>query len=160
VARNPHEDDDPTYLRELEAHKRASTAQLLFKCARLVNERALARVPAGGARPRPAHTQLFPHIALEGTRITEIADKLGITKQAVGQLVDDLVAWGLVRRVPDPDDARARRVVWTAKGRRGLMEGLAHLKELEGELAGALGEARFAALHDTLLALHDHLSRP
>jgi DNA-binding MarR family transcriptional regulator len=160
VSRPPHEDDDPGYLRELVARKRASTAQLLFKCARLVNERALAAVPAGGARPRPAHTQLFPHIALEGTRITELADKLGITKQAVGQLVDDLVAWGLVRRVADPDDARARRVVWTAKGRRGLLEGVAQLKALERELACAIGEARFTALHDALLALHDHLTRP
>jgi hypothetical protein len=90
------------YAERLAVRKRESTAQLLLKCARLVNERALASLPHGDARVRPAHTQLFPHIALAGTRISELAEKLGITKQAVGQLVDDLEAWGLVRRSAGP----------------------------------------------------------
>jgi cation diffusion facilitator CzcD-associated flavoprotein CzcO len=132
------------YAERLAVRKRESTAQLLLKCARLVNERALASLPHGDARVRPAHTQLFPHIALAGTRISELAEKLGITKQAVGQLVDDL-------------EGLERRVTWTPKGRRGLLDGLAHLQSLEAELRRAIGAARFDALHEGLLALHDHL---
>jgi DNA-binding MarR family transcriptional regulator len=146
---------------ELEAKKRASTAQLLFKCARLVNERALARVAEkGGGAARPAHTALFPHVPLDGgIRLTELASKVGITKQAVGQLVDELEAMGLFERVPDETDARAKLVRFTARGRRELHRGLAVLAEVEEELAVAVGRAKLRALHEALLALHDHLVR-
>jgi DNA-binding MarR family transcriptional regulator len=145
------------YEDELEAAKRASTLELLFKCARLANEAALARVP-GGAVVRPAHTTLFPHIDLHGTRLTELARRVGISKQAVGQLVDDLEALGMVRREPDPDDGRAKRVVWTERGRQGLLEGLATLQAFEKELAAACGVRRWAGLRGGLIALHDHLT--
>ncbi|MCA9591617.1 MAG: winged helix DNA-binding protein, partial [Myxococcales bacterium] len=109
--------------RKLEAAKRASTAQLLFKCARLLNERAIATLPvADETRPRAAHMALFPHVDLEhGTRLTTLADKLGVSKQAVAQLVDDLEAMGVMARVPDPDDGRAKRVVFTDKGRAAML---------------------------------------
>jgi len=150
---------DPSFPEALEAAKRASTAQLLFKCARLVNERALETLPApdGAPRPRPAHMTLFPHIALEGTRPSELARKLGITKQAVGQLVGELEAMGVDERQPDPDDGRAKRVVFTEQGLQSILEGLRHLRRVEAELAKAIGKDTMASLHDALLALHDHL---
>lgn len=153
-------DRKDAYRAELEAQKRGSTAQLLMKCARLVNERALARVkpPPGAPAPRAAHTALFPHVPLEGgARISELATKVGISKQAVGQLVDDLEAAGVVERTPDPDDARAKRVRWTPKGKKALLSGLATLREVEDELRRAIGDRRWSALHDALGALHDHL---
>ena len=61
----------PTEQQAIAAAKSASTAQLLFKCARLVNELALERLRlATGQALRPAHTALFPLIDLEGTRLT------------------------------------------------------------------------------------------
>jgi DNA-binding MarR family transcriptional regulator len=39
-----------------------------------------------------------------------------MTKQAMGDLVTQCEAWGLVERTPDPQDARARRIVFTATG--------------------------------------------
>ncbi len=153
---------DDTYREQLELAKRESAAQLLMKCARLVNERALSRVkakaPRGRATPRPAHTALFPHIALEGSRVSEIAARAGISKQAVSQLVDDLEELGLVERKSDPSDARARRVVWTARGKRGLLEGLSTLAALEAELEAAVGAAQWQGLAAGLQALHDHLT--
>ncbi|MFO0696892.1 MAG: MarR family winged helix-turn-helix transcriptional regulator [Polyangiales bacterium] len=147
--------DDAAYRRELDRRKRESTLQLLFRASRLVDEAALARVAARPGRPalRRSHTSLFPHIALEGTRITDLAAKLGVTKQAVSQLVDDLEAAGVVERVPDPDDARAKRVVFTARGRAGLLDGLEVLAAFEAELAERIGEDRMEALHDALVAL-------
>ena len=69
---------DPAFRQKLDAAKRRSTFHLLLKCARLVNERALARVQEQSGRPvRPSHTALFPHIALEGTRLTELAAAVG-----------------------------------------------------------------------------------
>lgn len=150
-------DDVESFRRELDAARRQSTAQLLFKCSRLVNELALARLPEAMGGVRASHTALFPHIRLEGTRQTELARRVGISKQAVGQLVDDLEAWDLVTRQPDPEDRRAKRVVWTEHGRAAMMNGLAHLRAIEQELEQAVGDEHWQRLREALLRLHDHL---
>jgi DNA-binding MarR family transcriptional regulator len=143
---------DDAFRQRLEAAKRESTLQLLFKAARLLDEAALARVAAKPGRPhlRRSHTALFPHIDLDGTRITDLAERIGVTKQAVSQLVDDLVAAGVVERVEDPEDARARRVVFTERGRAGIFDGLEVLRGLEKELAEKIGKGRMDALARTL----------
>jgi DNA-binding MarR family transcriptional regulator len=138
-----------------------STFELLFRASRLVNERAVANARrAGATQLRLAHTQLFPHIAFDGVRITEIARRLEVTKQAIGPLIDDLVAAGMVERIPDPTDARAKLVRWTRRGRQALEHGLGVLAELERDMATAVGPTRMAALADTLEALIAALDRP
>lgn len=154
----------PDYPQELDRRKAASTLQLLFKASRLANERALAivaaRAPAGSVEVRPAHTALFPHIDLQGTRPTVLAQRLGITKQAVGQLVDDLVAMGMVERVADPDDARAKRVQFTPLGRRALLDGLGVLMQLQADLEAQMGAVAMAELRQGLTALLRVLEGP
>ena len=120
----------------LAARKRASVGQLLFVAARLFNERAMARVQARVPEARLAHTALLPHIDLDGTRATEIARRAGITKQAVGQLVDEMVRLGMLARVPDPDDGRAQLVRFTDAGIEQLLTGLDVLDLLEVDLGG------------------------
>lgn len=144
---------------KLETVKRASWAQLLLKCARLVNERALARLPTPprGPRLRAAHTALFPHIDLAGTRLTELARRLGISKQAVGQLVDELQLMGVLIRVPDPRDRRAKLIRFTENAGMTLLDGMAKLRETEEEFALAIGDQHTAALYGALVALHDTL---
>ncbi len=145
----------------LERAKRGSISQLLFKCARLLNETALARArERSGLDVRPAHTTIFPHLDLEGTRLTELARRLGVSKQAAGQLVDELVEMGVLERVPDPVDARAKLIRFgRRRGGLALMEGLAVLGEIEGKLADELGRQRIDALHETLLRLLAVLER-
>jgi DNA-binding MarR family transcriptional regulator len=131
-----------------------STFELLFRAARLVNERAVTNARSAGATSlRLAHTQLFPHIAFDGTRMTEIAKRLEVTKQAIGPLVDDLVAAGMVERVPDPSDQRAKLIRWTRQGRRALEHGLGVLAQLERDIAATVGAQRMAALAGTLEAV-------
>ena len=127
-----------------------STFELLFRAARLVNERAVARVQASGGSLRQAHTLLFPHITREGIRLTALAAKVDVTKQAIGPLVDDLEAAGVVERVDDPTDRRAKLIRWTPAGQRALLHGLSVLAELERELAAKVGKSRMSALADTL----------
>jgi DNA-binding MarR family transcriptional regulator len=139
--------------RRFEAARDAATLQLLFKAARLANERALARVAASapaGPRVRPAHTALFPHLDFEGIRLTDLAARVGVTKQAVGQLVDDLAELGMVERVSDPDDSRAKRIRFSRRGQAALMHGLGVLGEIQEELAAAVGARRMRELHATL----------
>jgi len=63
-----------------------------------------------------AHVHITRHLARDGSRLTDLAERAGMTKQAMGALVDQCEAWGLVTRGPDPLDARARRVLFTADG--------------------------------------------
>ncbi|MCA9513484.1 MAG: MarR family transcriptional regulator [Myxococcales bacterium] len=146
---------DPDRRDALEARKRASFAQLLLKAARLLNERAVDRARAALAAPglRPAHLALAPHIPFEGIRQSELARRLGVTRQAVGELVGDLVALGVLELVPDPDDRRAKRVRFSAAGEDGLFTGLSILEDLERELARDLGDARAADLRASLAAI-------
>ncbi|WP_434044578.1 MULTISPECIES: MarR family winged helix-turn-helix transcriptional regulator [Sorangium] len=146
-------DLDPSDVAELERRKRASLGQLLLRSARLLDERAVARVARGGSRVRRAHTALMPYIDLEGTRLTDLAERARVTKQAVGQLVEELEAMGVVERTPDPDDGRAKRVRFTPYGLKALLHGLGVLQELEEELTLSLGQKQMASLKKGLTAL-------
>lgn len=143
----------------LAASKRASTAQLLFKCARLVNERAMARVNArvnagvGGRVLKASYTALFPHLDFTGVRVVSLAQRLGISKQAVSQTLAELVEQGIVELVPDPADGRAKLARFTRRGAEAIGDGLVVLRGLEAELAAEIGARRMAALHDALVAL-------
>lgn len=145
----------PTYEATLETKKRGSTLQLLFKAARLLDEEALARVAALPERPRfrRAHTALLPHIDLTGTRVTVLAERVGVTKQAVSQLLDDLEAYGVIAREADPADARSRLVVFTDNGKKSLLEGLAVLQKLEADLEDAIGSSTMKGLREGVLAV-------
>jgi DNA-binding MarR family transcriptional regulator len=151
----------PADLQALEKEKRASVGQLLFKAARLLDERAIARVnqEPGRAQLRPAHTNLFPHIDFHGTRLTDIAKRIGITKQAVGQLVAELEEMGVVELLADPDDGRAKRVRFTSRGTAAIRHGLDVLRTIETQLSDSIGETQMRALHRALLALVPALER-
>lgn len=149
---------DPVDRDRLEAAKARSLGQHLLRCARLLDALAVERVRQQTGLPiRTAHTALVPHIDLDGTRPTEIARRLGVTKQAVAPLLDELEQMGLIERVPDPRDRRARLVRFA--GPDGMLHGLGVLGQLERELACALGEDRVAALFDGLVALEAELER-
>jgi DNA-binding MarR family transcriptional regulator len=137
---------------KLEAAKQASTGQLLLKCARLLDERAVARVnrSAPKVRLRPAHTSLLPHIDREGTRLTALAARRGISKQAIDQLVSDLERMGAVERTPDPADGRAKLVRFTARGLEAIHHGLGVLRDIERELERRVGPRAMQSLHATL----------
>ncbi|MCO4743657.1 MAG: MarR family transcriptional regulator [Proteobacteria bacterium] len=142
--------DDEFYER-LESAKRNSTGQLLLRCARLFNQRALERVRTEtGVRVRPAHTALLPHIDLEGTRLTTLAGRVGVSRQAVAKQVRELERHGLLERMPDSDDGRANLVCFSESGREMLLEGLQVLGRVEGEVANELGPARMQLLRRTL----------
>ena len=149
-------DQSPDHVAQLEQLKRASTSQVLFKVARLLNELSIEHIRRSFDLPklRAAHTTLFPHIDLEGTRITEIASRLGVSKQAVAQLVDELVEMGSLERIPDPSDGRAKLVRF---GPNMIEQGLAQLMLVEQGLKQILGEDSFGALRGALLVLLDTL---
>ena len=65
---------------------------------------------------RPAHGFAFARLSAGGATITQLAEHLGLTRQAAAQLVDELTNKGYVERHPHPRDARARLIMLTEKG--------------------------------------------
>ena len=87
-----------------------------------------------------AHIHITRHLALGGSRLTELAASAGMSKQAMADLVNQCEAWGLVTRESDPHDKRARRVVFTASGLQWL-EAFKHaVAQAEAEFRQAVGD--------------------
>jgi DNA-binding MarR family transcriptional regulator len=134
----------------IDAAKQRNLGNLLLRSARLFDALAFERWSAGHPSIRRAHLQLMPHLDLDGTRITELARRAEISKQAVGQLVTDMEAGGYVERVPDPSDQRAKIVVLTKRGRDAVIEGLSVFDALKSELIAELGAEVIEGLIDGL----------
>ena len=95
---------------------------------------------AARAQVSAAHIHITRHLAVEGSRLTELAESAGMTKQAMGDLVDQCEAWGLVSRQPDPIDARARRVKFTEAGLAWLQAFRDAVRQAEAEFRTEVGE--------------------
>ena len=95
---------------------------------------ALSNLAARG-QVGAAHIHITRHLAAGGSRLTDLASSAGMSKQAMGDLVTQCEAWGLVVRRADPRDARARQVVFTEAG-------LAWLQAFEDAIAQAEAEFR------------------
>ena len=87
-----------------------------------------------------AHVHITRHLGLKGSRLTDLARAAGMSKQAMGDLVDQCTAWGLVQREPDPLDARARRVVFTPVGLAWLQAFKDAVAQAEAEFRDAVGQ--------------------
>ncbi|MEN9889102.1 MAG: hypothetical protein RL559_1139 [Pseudomonadota bacterium] len=87
-----------------------------------------------------AHIHITRHLALQGSRLTELAQAAGMSKQAMGTLVNQCEAWGLVRRQDDPLDARAKQVVFTEAGLAWLLAFEEAVAQAEREFREAVGE--------------------
>ena len=88
-----------------------------------------------------AHVHITRHLALEGSRLTELAESAGMSKQAMGDLVDQCAAWGLVSREADPLDARAKRVKFTPTGLIWLTAFQDAVTQAEDEFRAEVGNA-------------------
>jgi DNA-binding MarR family transcriptional regulator len=99
---------------------------------------ALSNLAARG-QVSAAHIHITRHLALDGSRLTELAEQAGMSKQAMGKLVDQCEAWGLVTRTPDARDARARLVRFTPAGLAWLQAFQQAVSQAEAELRLAVG---------------------
>jgi DNA-binding MarR family transcriptional regulator len=115
-----------------------------------INELTARLTEHGYEGVREGHGCVFGFIEPEGSRLTSLAEASGLTKQAVGEAVDDLQRLGYVERVPDPTDGRAKLVHLTEKGAAARTIGRDALAEVERRWAEQLGEERVAAMRETL----------
>ncbi|MGI8483956.1 MAG: MarR family winged helix-turn-helix transcriptional regulator [Thermomicrobiales bacterium] len=155
---SPHPNPQP--FDEIEHLREHHIGRLLLQAQRGFNARALQKLRERGYSDLGnTHTAVLPHIAIDGTRATVLAERAGMTKQAAGQIVADLERQGFVTRRPDPADGRAMLVCFTPEGQTYLQDAYAIKLELEAEYRELLGETRLEALRTTLDELVKHQSR-
>lgn len=137
------------------ATQRAShIGRLLFELGRHFEmESLLALQQRGHLRLTQAQKQVIVNLPLAGARLTDLADRCGVTKQTMMRLVDNLEDQGYVKRVADPQDARAKSVRLTTKGRQLIDDGLMVAVQIEMEYRELLGDAEFTPLAEALRAL-------
>ena len=95
---------------------------------------------AARAQVSAAHIHITRHLPLQGARLTDLAHRAAMSKQAMGKLVNQCEAWGLVTRTPDARDARATRVAFSATGLVWLKAFELAVAQAEAELKLAVGE--------------------
>lgn len=140
----PHPEQDSPLLRLL-----GLTTQQL---ATDLNDKLIA---AGVTDHRDSWNNVMPHIPAAGIRLTELAARANMTKQAMAELVDEIERRGYIQRTTDPADRRAKIIEFTDQGWAVVRLALSALGELEAEITDRLGEPSVRQLRGMLLEILD-----
>jgi len=102
---------------------------------------------------RPLHALLLVPLLGGGRHASDLAETLGVSRQAVAQVVTRLELDGYLTRIADPGDARAKLVCLTPRGRAALRTMRATALAVEDEWRQRLGAERLAGFRETLIIL-------
>jgi DNA-binding MarR family transcriptional regulator len=138
----------------IEELRQQHIGRLLLNAQRNYSLQALTKLRERGHEGLSlTHTNLLAHLDLDGTRITTLAERVGVSKQAIGNLVGELEAKGYVRRDVDSHDRRAALIAYTAAGWAFLQNAHEVKREIEAEYTATLGEQGMQELRRLLLQL-------
>jgi DNA-binding MarR family transcriptional regulator len=92
---------------------------------------------------RSSQLRLLSMTPADGMRVTDLAERVGMTKQALGEFANDLEARGLLETVRDPADKRVRILRPTPRGRKAVEASQSVIDELEREWRRRLGARKW-----------------
>lgn len=142
------------YSDQMRGARREDFVALLFAAANaLVGELRERMAAAGYGDVREAHGCVFGNLAPEGMRLTELAERAGITKQAVGEAVSDLERLGYAERIADPLDGRAKIIRLTERGATAQQQGFEIIAAIEARWAEQFGADDVERMRAILLEL-------
>ena len=131
-----------------------NTGRLMIQLFRAFETRVVEELQARGFDDVTlAHLSVLRHLNPEGLRITCLADDAGVTKQAMGQMVRELKKRGYVETKPDPEDGRAKLVVYTPRGLELIGAAREIVGECEGEFQQVLGDDSYTEMRESLTTL-------
>lgn len=135
--------------------------RLLIESFRYFRERTLVNLRTHGFNDlNPVHAAMLRRVDEGGTNISDIAVRMGVTKQAAAQLVVRAADLGYVSCQPDPNDSRKKMVRCTTRGTRflGYLEGV--VEDSVRDVAGVIGAQRLHELEETLKLIASQLRQP
>jgi len=128
-----------------------SLRQLLLQRSDWFEEQVLRAAPRHGYRfVTPAMHRLFAHMPTKPVSISELARRLAVSRQAVHQTVAEACRRGIVELIEDAEDARARKVRFTAKGMKMVKSASLVVRGIETGLERRLGRRELAVLRRIL----------
>ena len=101
-----------------------------------------------------AYLTVFQYPGPQGTRPSELAARLRISKQALNYLLGELERLGYLERRRDPDDLRSKRIALQPRGIAAVGVIREAVSEVEAAWAQQLGAKRFDDLRNLLLELN------
>ncbi|MBO0716428.1 MAG: winged helix-turn-helix transcriptional regulator [Rhizobiales bacterium] len=147
-------DIDGNHAKLSDAAKPTDIAPAIGAASRAVIAAMMTRLAARGFDGMtPAFAGLIPLLDATGARPTTLAQRAGVSKQAMSQLLHEIEARGYVEQVPDPTDTRAKIVRLNKRGVALREACLVARGELQALAKKNLGQTRLAALQRDLLQL-------
>jgi len=139
--------------------RRNNMSRLLYTANWLFDARILDHVNENGfPRLRMAHLHVPRNLDFEGTRITELAIRAEMSKQSMGELVDQCEKMGLVERAPHEADGRSKLIRFTPEGKRLIEVVERALASAEHEMLALVGHKRMEEIVFGLMAYCDRRS--
>lgn len=100
---------------------------------------------------------ILSKISFSGSRLVDIAEMNGMTKQAISQLASEIEDLGYIKRIPDPHDGRAKNLIFTELGQRLIQDSIEAVDEVEKEFAALIGNDKVLQLNQILAELNEKL---
>lgn len=136
---------------------RATPGEMLIGALLRVPAQAIHRRIIGELNAAGFGDLRLPHMAVlqfpgpDGVRPGGLAERAGMSKQAMNQLLRSLEALGYIARSDAPDEGRARIVRLTKRGRAAYAKIHEILRDIEHEWSAELGPRQFTQLKELLL---------
>ena len=126
---------------------------LILACAEFVNDLRQTLAEQGFDDQGRSDGYLLRSVGASPMTVSELAERLEISKQGAGQIVDDMERRGYVERRPDPTDRRARLLYLTARGRDALAAARRFHQQYERRMIKTHGREAVAAMRTVLGAM-------
>jgi len=140
---------------KFEDNKNDSLSHQLIKMGRLINERGLNSVRDVFNLPelKQSHLDLFPYIDFEGTSISEIAKRKGVSKQSVSKIVKEMTHMKILFLKIDPEDSRSKLVFFQTSGFYSIQKGFEKLVSIDHLISDHLGRKSYKSTLENISSL-------
>src|SRR5258708_31356459 len=119
-----------------------------------VIDEVFEKLVAGGFEDlRPVHRPILRDLLTSNLRPSELATRLGLSKQAANDLVREFEAKGYITLEADPDDGRAKRIVATDRGWQASATAQEGSNAVGRRWAELVGQERYAGFEEGLHAI-------
>lgn len=108
-----------------------------------------------GIKLTNAQLNLLSNLCLQGMKGIDLAQKLGVTKQAIAQFVNDLEHKGLLEKKQDPTDTRAKIISHTKLGFKVVSDLIDCTAKIEKKYSDRFGKKSYSQFKEIL----DHLNK-
>lgn len=143
---------------QLNSFRQANFGHRLLALSKDFERQMLAQYALSGYDDiRPLHGAVLRNLELQGTLVTSLAQRAGITHRAIAKIIEELEYLGYVRRLDDKADGRATRIWFTEQGLILLKDSSTIIEKIIKLYSRRLGEQLVSSLDRSLKKIIDAL---